>query len=432
MTALCLELLLGDQADPSVPGCSSSGSYTRYATIAVQSSMTLSPPRSRHRDRASATSNRATSFGMVPFEASAWIMSITSWLLMNSVMPSDTTAKYLGVCVMRAELYEYLAQESATVHGYVPENTWVVYARWRVVTGALAQELASSVVPLEPGDKIAPEWSAVLSVGEATSTGGGAAVSSDGTDDPDGDGQAATAALLRGSTSSTSEAQQWFASAESGGVTKYIVTAQIFGATAAATRALAARLSELWQRPLTDSVRSAAQQRDAARRSAPASTAAGGGAAPPPDALTTSACTPGLRPRGRLLQAVVCTADVAAALRWLAAQPEVHWLEPTPRLRRHDIWGDLLVQSGGRGLTAATVAQPTRVAAHRMWSAGLDGSSQLIGISDTGVDTDSCYFFDPQVPDVWRRLVADPTRTGAKVFKSTTHRKLASYYAFSG
>ena len=34
---------------------------------------------------------------------------------------------------------------------------------------------------------------------------------------------------------------------------------------------------------------------------------------------------------------------------------------------------------------------------HPLWAAGLDGTGQVIGSGDSGIDVDSCYFNDPAV-----------------------------------
>lgn len=54
-----------------------------------------------------------------------------------------------------------------------------------------------------------------------------------------------------------------------------------------------------------------------------------------------------------------------------------------------------------------------------LWDAGLDGTGQVVAFCDSGMDYKSCFFRDPNVPVTF----------SGKEFKSTTHRKLASYYA---
>ncbi|KAG2450043.1 hypothetical protein HYH02_000147 [Chlamydomonas schloesseri] len=283
---------------------------------------------------------------------------------------------------------------------------------------------------------------------------------------PDATAPAAGAELAGQEQPSEEEAGQGddFASIQEGGVTKYVITAQLFapggGSRPAAARAQADQLAAQWLKPLTAAVlqaRQPPQQPHQPQGEGPTTVAAevaASGTVPStsepkrlrrhrrrrallqreaaPASADGAACAPALRARGRLLLAVVCAGgDVVAALGWLAAQPETHWLEPTPRLAKRDVWGDLLVQSGGRGLSAGVLGRPLDLGAHVFWSRGLDGRGQVLGISDSGVDLDSCYFFDPEIPDVWRRLVPDSKFKGAKVFTSDTHRKLKSYYAYT-
>lgn len=54
--------------------------------------------------------------------------------------------------------------------------------------------------------------------------------------------------------------------------------------------------------------------------------------------------------------------------------------------------------------------------------AGIDGSGQIIGIGDSGVEVDSCYFFDPQVPLVPTGTMTFPGTTARAVFQSSQHR----------
>ena len=67
----------------------------------------------------------------------------------------------------------------------------------------------------------------------------------------------------------------------------------------------------------------------------------------------------------------------------------------------------------------------TQLAMHPFWApaVGLRGEGQVVGVGDSGLDLDSCYFFDPAVP------MAPNVRTeaGGKVFSSDAHRKVAYY-----
>ncbi|PNH12068.1 hypothetical protein TSOC_001006, partial [Tetrabaena socialis] len=291
----------------------------------------------------------------------------------------------------RSALRAYLQQHGATIVSFIPDKTWLVYAAPGAVSGALEAGLAVSVAPCEPQHKIAPEWSGLIEADARLSDDGGLSGDSDSVGS---DGAAQLAADGSGSGTASD-----FATASDGKVAKSVITAQLFcpACTPASAQALASAMAAAWHDPLAASLLTAAQDRaqPPSPPTAPVNSSDGGSAT----ALTPApapSCPPVLRARGRLLQVVVGAPDVAAALAWLSTRPEVHWLEPTPRLVRRDIWGDLVVQSGGPGLGPAALAQPTSAGAHRFWARGLDGAGQVVGISDSGVDMDSCYFFDPK------------------------------------
>lgn len=57
------------------------------------------------------------------------------------------------------------------------------------------------------------------------------------------------------------------------------------------------------------------------------------------------------------------------------------------------------------------------------WSAGLDGRNQIVGIGDSGIDMDSCFFNDPAVP------FAAPT--AGKEWANDQHRKVVYYWGLA-
>ncbi|EFJ42929.1 hypothetical protein VOLCADRAFT_96935 [Volvox carteri f. nagariensis] len=285
--------------------------------------------------------------------------------------PSLAQAFFVSYAVgaQRGALYKHLRRNRGIVHGFIPENTWLVSSTPAVLSEALSRGLAISILPCLPEHKVAPEWSYVVP--------GGALFTA------------------RGDSSSQT------AESTSAG------TAEALGMDGARDSDGGANFDSVQEAPSSSPAR---QYIHRPRISA--------------------------QPRGRRLIAAICAADLPAALAWLSSQREVHWLEPTPRLARRDLAGDLVVQLGGRDMAAVAAAaaaavQPAGAAALPYWSRGLDGSSQLLGISDSGVDMDSCYFFDPSMPNVAGMLVQDPTRRGARVFRSDAHRKVASYYCYS-
>lgn len=60
----------------------------------------------------------------------------------------------------------------------------------------------------------------------------------------------------------------------------------------------------------------------------------------------------------------------------------------------------------------------------------------MVGIGDSGLDMDSCYFYDPALPDIRPAFVAVPPeeagRQGVRVFRNATHRKVVQYYSYMG
>jgi subtilisin family serine protease len=62
--------------------------------------------------------------------------------------------------------------------------------------------------------------------------------------------------------------------------------------------------------------------------------------------------------------------------------------------------------------------------AHAFWDAGLDGRNQIVGMGDSGIDMDSCFFSDPANP------FAVPA-AGTFEWASPTHRKVVFYWALA-
>ena len=111
--------------------------------------------------------------------------------------------------------------------------------------------------------------------------------------------------------------------------------------------------------------------------------------------------------------------DLNIVLDWLAHQPAVYWLYPKPQMRLHNLNAGAVTQGSVFGNTF----DASRPETHPLWSKGLDGQGQLVGVGDSGIDMDSCYFFDPEVP--FATVGASPT--GRRMFNSKSHRKVAAY-----
>jgi subtilisin family serine protease len=116
---------------------------------------------------------------------------------------------------------------------------------------------------------------------------------------------------------------------------------------------------------------------------------------------------------------LVLLQDLKVVLDWLSHQPAVYWLYPKPQMRLHNINAGAITQ----GAVFGKSFDSSRPETHPFWSKGLDGKGQLIGVGDSGIDVDSCYFFDPEVP--FSSVGASPS--GRRMFSSKSHRKIASY-----
>jgi subtilisin family serine protease len=163
-------------------------------------------------------------------------------------------------------------------------------------------------------------------------------------------------------------------------------------------------------------------------RFAPAEAAAVDWAAPLASLATSggaaAGCVPAAHVEGaRSLTVSACAHELGAVVEWLARQPQVHWLEPRRRMQLHNRIASAVTQGGVRGAPGDPSA--ASAAAHPFFAAGvgLRGEGQLIGVGDSGLDMDSCFFFDPAVS--FAAGIQDSP--AGKVFASDTHRKVAYY-----
>lgn len=89
---------------------------------------------------------------------------------------------------------------------------------------------------------------------------------------------------------------------------------------------------------------------------------------------------------------------------------EVQWIEQRFKNYPSNRWVKGITQVADSKYTPLTL-RPT---------AALTGAGQIIGVSDTGIDMSSCYFYDPDTKPPY-------TKTGAS---TSAHRKLVQYYTF--
>jgi hypothetical protein len=114
--------------------------------------------------------------------------------------------------------------------------------------------------------------------------------------------------------------------------------------------------------------------------------------------------------------------DAAPALvEQLSRQPWVHWLSPTTRVRTHNLFADVSIQSVGNGAAADAFIGPADDDAHMhpLWAAGLAGQGQLVGVGDSGLDVTSCFF-------------AHMDSDGTLVPPGPHHRKVRAYRTSTG
>lgn len=116
-------------------------------------------------------------------------------------------------------------------------------------------------------------------------------------------------------------------------------------------------------------------------------------------------------------------------LLWLAEQPQTTWLAPRFAARPANSQASAILQSPLDSLAA--VGSFADAALRPFWAAGVNGSGQVIGTGDNGIDMDSCYFKDPSVSfttSLTFKNVYGGAATPVYTFSSATHRKLASFH----
>ncbi|KAG1674598.1 hypothetical protein FOA52_001847 [Chlamydomonas sp. UWO 241] len=95
-----------------------------------------------------------------------------------------------------------------------------------------------------------------------------------------------------------------------------------------------------------------------------------------------------------------------------------------------------VVSSGPRAVLASVGGVPNgAVYSPNSWQFtpfarfGIDGRGQIIGVGDTGLALDSCFFYDPDAPLTAANATIDPV-TGVTVIRPASHRKLVQYYGY--
>lgn len=99
----------------------------------------------------------------------------------------------------------------------------------------------------------------------------------------------------------------------------------------------------------------------------------------------------------------------------LAQHPRVRWIEAYKAIALRNMEAGLAIQS-------------TDAIHHIIWQHGIMGSGQIVGVADTGIDYDNCFFHDDTMPIPTRCLAM----AGAETINCVNHahRKIISYRRF--
>lgn len=111
-------------------------------------------------------------------------------------------------------------------------------------------------------------------------------------------------------------------------------------------------------------------------------------------------------------------ADVEALADLLVLCPEVRSVDATLPVHSMNLWNVVATQ----GPPADTSVSAAQAAPLPYFTAGLDGTGQIVAVSDTGLTTGMCYFNDPGK--------SVPFHTAKVVPADTGHRKLRSYWSY--
>jgi len=101
---------------------------------------------------------------------------------------------------------------------------------------------------------------------------------------------------------------------------------------------------------------------------------------------------------------------------WLAQEPLVHFLQEQKEISLRNKEANFAMQSWN-----ATT--------HAIWAQGIFGTGQIVGVADTGIDFDNCFFRDKAMPTPPRCSGTGHVTTAGCINKA--HRKIVTYRKFS-
>ena len=115
----------------------------------------------------------------------------------------------------------------------------------------------------------------------------------------------------------------------------------------------------------------------------------------------------------------------------LVDAPGVLYVEPVLPVLLTNLWSSARAQNSN-GISTTIVRDAALCAASKRcapyWASGLDGSSQLLAISDTGIATDTCFFSDPDNRPVSFITSRSCPSTECSTIPNTGHSKIHSYW----
>mmetsp|Transcript_26802 Transcript_26802/g.72380 ORF Transcript_26802/g.72380 Transcript_26802/m.72380 type:complete len:1245 (+) Transcript_26802:101-3835(+) len=148
-------------------------------------------------------------------------------------------------------------------------------------------------------------------------------------------------------------------------------------------------------------------------------------------------CAPSVEPAWIFgaASARVCADQAPQAADWLLVQPSVVWVDLQKALNKADFHANIAVQDGAvrEALTGDTNKDASNyVGLAKYWAKGLTGAGQVSGVTDTGIDMDSCHFWDPEFVDYKTSNVSSTMGDTLEFqqFKSSEHRKVDAYFFF--
>jgi subtilisin family serine protease len=123
---------------------------------------------------------------------------------------------------------------------------------------------------------------------------------------------------------------------------------------------------------------------------------------------STSVSTPVLVSPFKLVVRVVPGTVSQQVLEILKQQEEVHWIENSLPMALLNAAGNEILQGDGTDILPGKSKRP-------LWDRGLTGKGEIIGVGDTGIDYDNCFFRDTNQSVTFNSI-------------NMNHRKIIGYY----